>query len=144
MEKNNFFELIHNAELFNDATMTLFMKQFNMNVNISQIIALSKLKEHGAQKPSALAQSLGYTSGAITGLTNKLVKEGYIVREQQEEDRRSILITITAKGLDVLEEAQKQGQAMRNDIYSVLNDDEVTQLLNIQKKLYSHVKQMNK
>jgi hypothetical protein len=44
----------------------------------------------------------------------------------------------------VLEEAQKQGQAMRNDIYSVLNDDEVTQLLNIQKKLYSHVKQMNK
>ena len=77
-------------------------------------------------------------------MTNKLVKEGYIVREHQEEDRRSIIITITAKGLDVLEEAQKQGQAMRNDIYSVLNDDEVTQLLNIQKKLYSHVKQMNK
>ncbi|MDN8848156.1 MarR family transcriptional regulator, partial [Staphylococcus aureus] len=61
MENNNFFELIHNAELFNDATMTLFMKKFNMNVNISQILALSKLKEEGPQKTSSLALSLGYT-----------------------------------------------------------------------------------
>ncbi|HLR20340.1 MAG TPA: MarR family transcriptional regulator [Staphylococcus sp.] len=144
MEKDNFFELIHNAELFNDATMTLFMKKFNMNVNISQIIALAKLKEHGAQKPSSLAQSLGYTSGAITGLTNKLVKDGYIVRAHQEDDRRSILITITDNGLDLLDKAQIQGQKMRNEIYSVLNDKEVRQLLEIQKKLYSHVKELDK
>ena len=68
MENNNFFELIHNAELFNDATMTLFMKKFGLNVNISQILALSKLKEEGPQRPSS-SQSLGYTSGAITKLT---------------------------------------------------------------------------
>src|SRR5699024_8304012 len=102
MESNNIFELIHIIELFKDATMTLFMKKFDMNVNISQIFALSKLKEKGPQKPSSLALSLGYTSGAITKLTNKLVKEGYIVREQQENDLRIILITITDKGLDVL------------------------------------------
>ena len=143
MEKNNFFELIHNVELFNDATMTLFMKKFDMNVNISQILALSKLKEKGPQKPSSLALSLGYTSGAITKLTNKLVKEGYIVREQQENDRRVILITITDRGLDVLEEAQKQGRNMRNEVYSVLNTQEVEQLLSIQKKLFERVKYLN-
>ncbi|HIQ90349.1 MULTISPECIES: MarR family winged helix-turn-helix transcriptional regulator [Staphylococcus] len=143
MEKNNFFELIHNVELFNDATMTLFMKKFDMNVNISQILALSKLKEKGPQKPSSLALSLGYTSGAITKLTNKLVKEGYIVREQQENDRRVILITITDQGLDVLEEAQKQGRNMRNEVYSVLNTEEVEQLLRIQKKLFERVKYLN-
>ena len=85
MENNNFFELIHNAELFNDATMTLFMKKFGLNVNISQILALSKLKEEGPQRPSYLAQSLGYTSGAITKLTNNLLREGYILREHQED-----------------------------------------------------------
>ncbi|GGI43223.1 MarR family winged helix-turn-helix transcriptional regulator [Mammaliicoccus stepanovicii] len=143
MENNNFFELIHNAELFNDATMTLFMKKFNMNVNISQILALSKLKEEGPQKSTALAVSLGYTSGAITKLTNNLVKGGYIKREPQEHDRRVILISITDKGLEVLEEAQNQGQNMRNEVYSVLNTDEVNQLLNIQKKLYERVKQLN-
>lgn len=143
MENNNFFELIHNAELFNDATMTLFMKKFNMNVNISQILALSKLKEEGPQKTSSLALSLGYTSGAITKLTNNLIKEDYIVREQQENDRRVILITITNRGLDVLEEAQKQGRNMRNEVYSVLNTQEVEQLLSIQKKLFERVKYLN-
>lgn len=143
MENNNFFKLIHNAELFNDATMTLFMKKFNMNVNISQILALFKLKEEGPQKPSSLALSLGYTSGAITKLTNKLVKEGYIIREQQENDRRIILITITNQGLDVLEEAQNQGQNMRNEVYSILNTGEVEQLLSIQEKLFERVKHLN-
>lgn len=84
MKEDNFFELIHNAELFNDATMTLFMKKLNINVNISQILALSKLKEQGPQKPSKLALALGYTSGAITKLTNNLVKEDYILREHQK------------------------------------------------------------
>lgn len=143
MENNNFFELIHNAELFNDATMTLFMKKFNLNVNISQILALSKLKEEGPQKPSSLALALGYTSGAITKLTNNLVKEGYILREHQKNDRRVVLITITKKGLKVLEEAQKQGQNMRNEVYSVLNIEEVEQLLSIQKKLFERVKYLN-
>ena len=143
MENNNFFELIHNAELFNDATMTLFMKKFNLNVNISQILALSKLKEEGPQKPSTLTLALGYTSGAITKLTNNLVKEGYILREHQKNDRRVVLITITKKGLKVLEEAQKQGQNMRNEVYSVLNIEEVEQLLSIQKKLFERVKYLN-
>lgn len=144
MENNNFFELIHNAELFNDATMTLFMKKFGLNVNISQILALSKLKEEGSQRPSSLAQSLGYTSGAITKLTNNLLRAGYVLREHQEDDRRVILITITEKGLEVLDEAQHQGQNMRNEVYSVLNTEEVEQLLNIQRKLYERVKQLNK
>lgn len=144
MENNNFFELIHNAELFNDATMTLFMKKFNLNVNISQILALSRLKEEGPQKPSSLALALGYTSGAVTKLTNNLVKEEYISREHQKNDRRVVLITITKKGLEVLEEAQKQGQNMRNEVYSVLDIEEVEQLLSIQKKLFERVKYLNK
>ena len=44
----------------------------------------------------------------------------------------------------MLDEAQNQGQNMRNEVYSVLNNDEVSQLLNIQRKLYERVKQLNK
>ncbi len=53
------------------------------------------------------------------------------------------MITITKKGLKVLEEAQKQGQNMRNEVYSVLNIEEVEQLLSIQKKLFERVKYLN-
>lgn len=142
MDKTDFFELIHNAELLNDRTMTLFMNRFNSNVNISQIIFLSKLKEQGPQKSTVLAKSLGFTAGAITGITNKLVKDGLIYRLNQEDDRRVRLISITDAGIELLNKAQVEGQNMRNEVYSALNEEESKQLLQIQKKLLDHVQKL--
>lgn len=142
MGKTNFFEIVHNAELFNDRTMTLFMNRFNSNVNISQIIFLSKLKEQGPQKSTVLAKQLGFTAGAITGITNKLVKDGLIQRTDQEHDRRVRVISITEAGVELLKDAQIEGQNMRNEIYAVLDDEEIEQLLRIQKKLLNHVQNM--
>lgn len=133
-----FFELLHTLELLNDKTITIFMNRFK-NVNISQIILLSKLKEDGPQKSSTIAGKIGYTPGAITGMTNKLIKEEYILRVPQEYDRRVTLISITDKGIKLLEEAQKQEEILRNDLYSTLNDEETEQLLKIQKKLLEQV-----
>ncbi|MDT3995737.1 MULTISPECIES: MarR family transcriptional regulator [Mammaliicoccus] len=133
-----FFELLHTLELLKDKTITIFMNRFK-NVNISQIILLSKLKEDGPQKSSTIAEKIGYTPGAITGMTNKLIKEEYILRVPQEYDRRVTLISITDKGIKLLEEAQKQEEILRNDIYSTLNDEETEQLLKIQKKLLEQV-----
>ncbi|WP_239775962.1 MarR family transcriptional regulator [Mammaliicoccus sp. K-M42] len=133
-----FFELLHTLELLKDKTITIFMNRFK-NVNISQIILLSKLKEDGPQKSSTIAKKIGYTPGAITGMTNKLIKEEYILRVPQEYDRRVTLISITDKGIKLLEEAQKQEEILRNDIYSTLNDEETEQLLKIQKKLLEQV-----
>ena len=133
-----FFELLHTLELLKDKTITIFMNRFK-NVNISQIILLSKLKEDGPQKSSTIAEKIGYTPGAITGMTNKLIKEEYILRVPQEYDRRVTLIWITDKGIKLLEEAQKQEEILRNDIYSTLNDEETEQLLKIQKKLLEQV-----
>lgn len=138
MLDTKFFELLHTLELLKDKTITIFMNRFK-NVNISQIILLSKLKEDGPQKSSTIAEKIGYTPGAITGMTNKLIKEEYILRVPQEYDRRVTLISITDKGIKLLEEAQKQEEILRNDIYSTLNDEETEQLLKIQKKLLEQV-----
>ncbi|MBO3061421.1 MarR family transcriptional regulator [Mammaliicoccus fleurettii] len=138
MMDTKFFELLHTLELLKDKTITIFMNRFK-NVNISQIILLSKLKEDGPQKSSTIAEKIGYTPGAITGMTNKLIKEEYILRVPQEYDRRVTLISITDKGIKLLEEAQKQEEILRNDIYSTLNDEETEQLLKIQKKLLEQV-----
>ncbi|GGP08380.1 MarR family winged helix-turn-helix transcriptional regulator [Oceanobacillus neutriphilus] len=139
MKETSFFELIHNTELFNDKVMTLFMKKFNKNINISQIVFLWKLHEKGSEQLSVMAKEIGYTPGAITGITSKLVKDGYIERKSQENDRRVILIAITEKGKALLNEAQQQGQNVFNEVYAVLSEEEISQLLRIQKKLIHHV-----
>jgi len=144
MKKTSIFELIRVAELLNDQTIIYFMKHFNKNVGISQILVLNQLRENGPEKQSRLAKRLGYTPGAMTGIANKLTQERYAKRVYDERDRRMILLDITKKGEDLLDEAQKQAQKMREDLYSVLTEKEINELITIQRKLLDHVMTLNK
>ncbi|WP_414044408.1 MarR family winged helix-turn-helix transcriptional regulator [Macrococcus animalis] len=139
MKQSNFFEFVHDGNQLSYKMMSLFLKQFNHKVNISQIILLEYIKLNGASKPSTIAKALGFTDGAITTMTNKLVKMEYINRVPQLIDRRVILLNITPSGISLLKEAEITGEKVRNAVYSVLTDEELTLMKEIQKKLLNHV-----
>jgi len=139
MKQSNFFEFVHDGNQLSYKMMSLFLKQFNHKVNISQIILLEYIKRNGASQPSTIAKALGFTDGAITTMTNKLVKMEYINRVPQLIDRRVILLNITPSGISLLKEAEITGEKVRNAVYSVLTDEEVTLMKEIQKKLLNHV-----
>lgn len=142
MSETNFFQLIDNADLLSYKTMPLFFKQFDKQLNISQVILLAHIHHNGALQPSVLAQTLGYTYGAITSMTNKLVTSGYLTRTAAEQDRRTILLNITASGEQLLNEAEALGKEIRNQVYGVLSEEEITQMIHIQNKLLNHVDNM--
>jgi DNA-binding MarR family transcriptional regulator len=54
---------------------------------------------------SQLADLLGVTKGSITGLVDGLEHDGYVRREDRDEDRRLRLISLTPAGLEVVERA---------------------------------------
>ncbi|QRN48645.1 MarR family winged helix-turn-helix transcriptional regulator [Macrococcoides bohemicum] len=139
MKQSNFFEFVHDGNQLSYKMMSLFLKQFNHKVNISQIILLEYIKCNGASQPSTIAKALGFTDGAITTMTNKLVKMEYINRVPQLIDRRVILLNITPSGISLLKEAEITGEKVRNAVYSVLTDEELTLMKEIQKKLLNHV-----
>lgn len=139
MKESTIIDLIRTSEMVNDRATVLFMNRLNRNIGISQIIVLSKLHEHGPQMSSKLASMLGYTTGAMTGISNKLIRENYAKREYLENDRRVILLTITDEGREIINEVQELNQKMMAEIYSKLSEEEITQYLNIQKKLLDHV-----
>lgn len=53
---------------------------------------LGVLGELGMATPGQLAQATGLTTGAITGIVDRLEKAGYARREANPNDRRSLLI----------------------------------------------------
>lgn len=55
---------------------------------------LGVLNELGLATPGQLAQATGLTTGAITGIVDRLEKAGYARREANPDDRRSLLIRI--------------------------------------------------
>jgi len=52
------------------------------------------LLEKGKLTPSELAEATGMTSGAMTGIVDRLVRAGYAVRVANPDDRRSVLVQV--------------------------------------------------
>ena len=51
-----------------------------------------------ARNMTSVAKALAVTTGTLTISVNSLVKKGYVDRVRSEEDRRVVLISLTAKG----------------------------------------------
>ena len=94
----------------------------------SHIWILDFLANEGPMRPSAIADRLKVTTGGVTGLTAKLLKNGYIERTQSESDRRAAQISITEDGLEILEQSRRQIDKLANSLFGMLTEDEVDAL----------------
>jgi DNA-binding MarR family transcriptional regulator len=64
----------------------------SVGLNVTDLQCLNLLELEGSLKPSDLARCCGLTTGGITVLLDRLENAGYITREPNPEDRRSLLI----------------------------------------------------
>jgi DNA-binding MarR family transcriptional regulator len=64
----------------------------------SQLTVLEYLLSQEKMKPSDLLEFLATTPAAVTTLLDRMEKNGLIVRERDERDRRMVWIVVTDKG----------------------------------------------
>ncbi len=50
------------------------------------------IAEHGGATPKELAEATGLSTGAITGIVDRLERAGYAKREPNKADRRSVIV----------------------------------------------------
>jgi len=72
------------------------------NISLPQYTLLAVLDEKGECTMGRLADALGITLGAVTGLLDRMIHIGYVERERSTEDRRIVKARLTAKGRDIL------------------------------------------
>src|SRR5918997_2688489 len=68
------------------------------NVSFPQFFLLAALDEKEVLTMSEIAQKMGHTTAAASGLVARLENLGYVVRASAREDRRKVLVCITEKG----------------------------------------------
>lgn len=95
----------------------------------NELRAMSRIAETDGVTPRSLADDLELTTGAITAITNGLVKRGLIRRIEQDHDRRSLLLHLTDSGHSVMEAAYKQFQAALTSAAAPLDDAQVRALV---------------
>ena len=73
-----------------------------LNVSAAGGLVLGILRDRGPVTPSELGERLIVTRATVTGLLDSLEQRGFVRRSPNAADRRSLVIEITAAGLDVL------------------------------------------
>ena len=97
----------------------------------SHILILTFLHTEGPKRPSAIAEKLKVTTGGVTVLTAKLLKAGLIEKTQHETDRRASQIHITETGIEILEQSKKQVDMVFENLFGMLDEDELKTLTQI-------------
>src|SRR5437016_9408836 len=68
------------------------------NVSFPQFFLLAILDHKEVLTMSAIAQKMGHTTAAASGLVARLENLGYVTRANAAQDRRKVMVCITAKG----------------------------------------------
>ncbi|WML42651.1 MarR family transcriptional regulator [Neobacillus sp. PS3-40] len=100
-----------------------------------QVFVMMMLHRQEICKASDIAAHLGITSGAVTGLTDKMVKMGILNRIRSEEDRRVVQFSLTAKGIEVLEHIRQERLQMLLGTFENLGTEDLEKMLEVFTKL---------
>ncbi len=103
------------------------------------LAALRRSGEPYTLSPTALYTSLMLSSGAMTNRLDKLEARGLIYREPSPEDRRSMLVSLSKKGLALINETMTAHVANEQQLLSSLDRDQQQQLADLLRTLLLNV-----
>ncbi|PSU51609.1 MarR family transcriptional regulator [Photobacterium frigidiphilum] len=97
--------------------------------SLPQVHIVEILGAHGAMRMKELADKIGVTTGTLTVQVDKMVQAELIQRRPHESDRRSILVDLTEKGVEMYQEHDHLHLSLTQDITAKLDDTERKNLL---------------
>jgi DNA-binding MarR family transcriptional regulator len=99
-------------------------------LNVGEFHTLVRLRVAPDHRSTAgdLAEHLDLSTGAMTNRLDGLEEQGLITRERAAADRRSVLVTLTPKGADVLVQAVEAAGKEEAAVLAALSEAQRRQL----------------
>ena len=83
-------------------TLTVMRSQIvadKLGINSTDLESLEVLSRGGKATAGSLAKHTGLTTGAVTGVIDRLVRAGFVSRELDPNDRRKVFVALNTKKL---------------------------------------------
>jgi DNA-binding MarR family transcriptional regulator len=106
------------------------------NVSFPQFFLLACLDHKEVLTMSAIAQKMGHTTAAASGLVARLENLGFVVRSSAPEDRRKVMVCITPKGSALVRRIREEMVGNLVKIMERLTPGEQKAWLQIYTKIY--------
>lgn len=100
-------------------------------ITLPQFLLLNFLSRQGEAKMTTLAHFMRVTTAAMTGIVDRLLRDGYVLRGYDEKDRRIIRVRPTAKGEGLVKRINQQRRKMIINIFGMISQKERQDYLKI-------------
>ncbi|WP_151481496.1 MarR family winged helix-turn-helix transcriptional regulator [Streptomyces albicerus] len=109
-----------------------------LGISRGEFDVLATLRRSGAPytlSPRQLSATLMLTTGGMTGRLDKLERAGLLRRSPDPHDRRALQVTLTDRGLELVDEAVGAGLAVQTEALSALDEEQADQLADLLRQL---------
>ncbi|MGT2910886.1 MarR family winged helix-turn-helix transcriptional regulator [Streptococcus cameli] len=115
----------------------LYLKNVKKDMDFSdkEYTYLQVIHSRGSITSSDFAGLAHMTRAGATQTLNKFEKQGWVVKERSQTDKRSLTVHLTAEVEEIFKEIDQQLTVIFQDFFGVLTDGEQEQLQQILEKL---------
>jgi DNA-binding MarR family transcriptional regulator len=108
------------------------------NVSFVQFFLLTYLDQKEVLTMSAIAEKMGHTTAAASGLVARLENLGYVMRSHASDDRRKVMVCITPRGSALVRRIREEMICNLMKMMSHLSPSEQKSWLQIYTKIYDY------
>lgn len=114
--------------------MVNYLNEFDLTFN--QFKVLEVLYHRGDLNISSITKLTMSTPGNITVVVRNLKRDGWITAIKDPADNRASILTITEKGIEVIERVFPNHARNLHESLEILSDEELDTLYNLLDKIY--------
>jgi DNA-binding MarR family transcriptional regulator len=100
-------------------------------LNPLQSLSVCVMQPGQAVPMNSLSNPLSCDVSSVTGIVDRLVEKGYATRQENPQDRRVKIVTLTDKGAQIREELLRANVGMRMPGLGSLSDNEAKELVRL-------------
>lgn len=131
----------HYERMINKFHRRFLEKRFKeLNIGRAEAPYINMIHHHSPIKMNTLISNVIFHKSHTTRAINQMVKDGLIIKEKDQEDKRSYIITITEKGIQVAESVEQILKEWESLLNNALTETEREQLEKMRKKVYLDLK----
>ncbi len=117
-------------------------KEFARRANLTgpQLTVIKMLEQIGDLSLTELSEKIRAQNSTVTGIIDRMEREGLVLRERSQEDRRVVHIRLTQKGADLARDIPVEPMEILRQALLSLSTNEARDLLKIATKLAKRVR----
>jgi DNA-binding MarR family transcriptional regulator len=127
MEKQDLIKEVLTLQHQADIILRQFVPEpwIELNLTLAQLKSLFFIAAREKTNFKRLAEALGVTPPNVTGIVDRLVEQGLVTRTENPEDRRIMVLQLTDKGHELLNNLRERRINQMTQILAYLNPSEL-------------------